>query len=80
MPAALDAPDLSTSPPSTPTLYPPYWTPPAPRRGDPADEPCIVCHGPGATQTWCICPSCRADKQRAADAAVKRMWQAHPDW
>ena len=61
-------------------VFRPFLTPPPPRRGDPTDAPCIICGGDGSTEAWAMCQSCRDDKQKTADAAVKRLQRQHPDW
>ena len=57
-----------------------YHSPPPPRRGDPTGKPCELCGNLPGTATWNICEVCRWDRQRAADAAVKRLARSHPDW
>jgi len=59
--------------------YRPFYPPPPPRQGEPTGEPCVRCGGEGATHHWQLCRTCRRKLQQAANAAVKRLWELHPD-
>lgn len=71
------APALTLTEPVPSTLY---IAPPPPRRGDPTGKPCELCGSDGATHTWGICEACRWERQREADAEVRRLRREHPDW